>query len=323
MIFLAKIFCTFDIIYYLCGIIIQESLIVKMNEDQILHNTEVQGRQEHLYLSNENPIYTQSSGLGMETYRQSQAQAAALQSLAVCPVCGSSLPEGADYCENCRKYVKNDVCSFCGAPFPGDGAYCPECGSPRGGIVCPECHTLNEFAFCKKCGFPLTAEAREQMSYLHQTPEYRHLQSLTTELSRLDNVVPYVSEADQERSRANEILRTRVLRMLAEDKGEKIEEISPRKEERMTESQLETKKMDLARMITEALGEMSTKPQPSPVKARNYAMAMKPSGVRLVWVCNYKHAMHSGPCGCAKPHLGGRWVILGHTPTGNNTTTKD
>lgn len=292
-----------------------------MNKDQTLSNPEVQKKQEHLYLQNENTTYTQSQGLGISSF--AQPAAADTQSLTVCPVCGSTLPEGADYCENCRKYVKNDVCSFCGASFGGDGAYCPECGSPRGGIVCPECHTLNEFAFCKKCGFPLTLEAREQMEYLHHTPEYHKLQQLTNELSRLENIVPFSSEDDQERSKANEILRTRVLRMLAEDQGEQVPDIPPLKTERMTDSQLETKKMDLARMITECLGELSTQPQPSPVKARNYAMAMKPSGVRLAWVCNYKHAMHSGPCGCAKPHLGGRWVILGHTPTGHITTTKD
>lgn len=292
-----------------------------MNEDQTISNLEMQKRQEHLQLQPENQQYSQSRGLGMNDYAQTAPQAT--QSLTVCPVCGSALPEDADYCENCRKYVKHDVCSFCGAAFEGDGAYCPECGSPRGGIVCPECHTLNEFAFCKKCGFPLTAEAKEQMEYLHHTPEYQKLQKLTNEMARLGNVEPFYSEADQERCKANEVLRTRVLRMLAEDKGEETPEIAPLKAERMTEAQLETKKMDLARMISEALGEMSTKPQPSPVKARNYAMAMKPSGVRLAWVCNYKHAMHSGPCGCAKPHLGGRWVILGHNTSGNITTTKD
>ena len=292
-----------------------------MKEDQTINKQEVQKKQENLYLQKENTTYSQSQGLGIDSIAQSAPSAT--QSLSVCPVCGSTLPEGADYCENCRKYVKNDVCSFCGAAYGGDGAYCPECGSPRGGIVCPECHTLNEFAFCKKCGFPLTMDAKEQFEFLHHTPEYKKLQQLTNELSRLENIVPFSNDAEQERCKENEILRTKVLRMLAEDRGEQVPVVRPLKTERMTESQLETKKMDLARMITECLGEMSTAPQPSPVKARNYAMAMKPSGVRLAWVCNYKHAMHSGPCGCAKPHMGGRWVILGHTPTGNNTITKD
>jgi hypothetical protein len=41
-------------------------------------------------------------------------------------------------------------------------------------------------------------------------------------------------------------------------------------------------------------------------------MAQKPVGVRLAWKCNYKQALHSSPCGCAKPQMGGQWVILGH-----------
>jgi hypothetical protein len=61
----------------------------------------------------------------------------------------------------------------------------------------------------------------------------------------------------------------------------------------------------------EILDRMAVPALPSPIKARNYAMAQKPAGVRLTWVCNWKHAMHSSPCGCAKPQLGGKWVILG------------
>jgi hypothetical protein len=40
-------------------------------------------------------------------------------------------------------------------------------------------------------------------------------------------------------------------------------------------------------------------------------MACRPQGVRLAWECNFKHALHSSPCGCAKPQLGGKWIILG------------
>ena len=63
-------------------------------------------------------------------------------------------------------------------------------------------------------------------------------------------------------------------------------------------------------MLNELLDKFAIKPTPSPAIARNYAMASKPAGVRLAWVCNYKHAMHSSPCGCAKPQLGGKWIIL-------------
>ena len=131
-----------------------------MNEDHTISNSEVQQRQEKLYRIQENISNANLDGAGQYLYAQAQAEPTPQQGASLCPVCGSVLPQGADYCENCRRYVKNDVCSFCGAPFPGDGAYCPECGSPRGGIVCPECHTLNEFAFCKKCGFPLTTDAK-------------------------------------------------------------------------------------------------------------------------------------------------------------------
>jgi hypothetical protein len=65
---------------------------------------------------------------------------------------------------------------------------------------------------------------------------------------------------------------------------------------------------------------MATPPMPSPAKVRNFAMAQKPVGVRLGWQCNYKHALHSSPCGCAKPQLGGKWVILGHN---SNQVIKD
>ena len=148
-----------------------------MNEDQTINNLDVQQQQKQLYRTHKNTIDAESQSLGNYEYAQVQTGPNQQQGAGLCPVCGAVLPQGAD-CENCRKYVKNDVCSFCGAIFDGDGAYCPECGSPRGGIVCPECHTLNEFAFWKKCGFPLTAEAKEQLEYLHHTPEFKHLQQL-------------------------------------------------------------------------------------------------------------------------------------------------
>lgn len=292
-----------------------------MNEYHTINDMQAQDMQDKLYRT-QTP-QQQARPLTDGQYLMEDEHPMAEQQEGVCPFCGSVLPPGADYCENCRKYIREDVCSFCGAAMISEGAYCPECGSPKGGLVCPECHTLNEFAFCKKCGYPLTPGAMEQAEYLRSTPEFKRLQALTTEMSRLDNVEPFSSDTDQENTTANERLRIRVLRMLAEDKGEQAPELTPRKSERMTAMQLETKKMDLARLISEALGELAAKPQPSPVKTRNYAMAMKPAGVRLAWVCNYKHAMHSGPCGCAKPQLGGRWVILGHKDSGLNTTTKD
>lgn len=43
---------------------------------------------------------------------------------------------------------------------------------------------------------------------------------------------------------------------------------------------------------------------------RNYVAARRMAGPKLAWLCNYKHALHSGPTGCAHPELGGKWVIV-------------
>ena len=97
-------------------------------------------------------------------------------SKATCPHCGAEIDPDADFCEVCHHYIKKDVCSYCGAHLEGSEAYCPECGSPRGGMVCPTCHTLNDFAFCKKCGTALTKEARQLVKQLQQDiAEYQRI----------------------------------------------------------------------------------------------------------------------------------------------------
>ena len=71
--------------------------------------------------------------------------------------------------------------------------------------------------------------------------------------------------------------------------------------------------------ISMLLEKLQMPPMPSSAKARNYAMATKPEGLRLGWICNYKNALHSGPCACAKPQLGGKWIVL----SGKNEKTND
>ena len=228
-----------------------------------------------------------------------------------CPHCGADVDPDADYCEVCHHYIRTEVCSFCGSHLAGSEAYCPECGSPRGGIVCPVCHTLNSFAFCKQCGNALTEEAKLMVKELQQNPEYKELQDLVAEYSQLDDMVPYSSERDIVREKLNTQLRERVLKLLAEDRGIQNPEIPVKKTKRMTKEELNEKKAEKIRELSSVLDKFAIPQQPSPVKARNFAMACKPVGVRLAWVCNYKHAMHSSPCGCAKPQLGGKWVVLG------------
>ncbi len=227
-----------------------------------------------------------------------------------CPNCGAEIDPDADFCEVCHHYIRTDVCSFCGAHLSGQEAFCPECGSPRGGIVCPVCHTLNDFAFCKQCGTALTEDARQLLAELQMTPEYKEMQALAKELEELDMSLPISSEKDLVREQLNRQLRERVLKLLAQDKGSTTPVVE-KPSKRVSKEELDAKKNVRVDRLTELLEKMAQAPQPQPAKVRNYAMACKPQGVRLAWECNFKHALHSSPCGCAKPQMGGKWIILG------------
>lgn len=228
-----------------------------------------------------------------------------------CPNCGTEMDIDADYCESCHIYVKREICSFCGAHLTGMEGFCPECGNPLGGLVCPVCHTMNDFAFCKQCGTPLTDEAKEMQHQLHNTPEYRKLSMLVKEMGELEKIIPYTSEREIEKEKQNNELRKRVLTLLAEDMGNSHPVIEERKSKRTTIENLKRQKTEVQLNLSKALSKLETNPTVKPSQARNYAMATKPAGVRLGWVCNYKHALHSSPCGCAKPQMGGKWVVLG------------
>jgi len=227
-----------------------------------------------------------------------------------CPNCGAELDPDADFCEVCHHYIRTDICSFCGSRLSGYEAFCPECGSPRGGIVCPVCHTLNDFSFCKQCGTALTDEARKLLAELQMTPEYKEMQALAKELQELDMQLPYANEKDQIREQLNNKLRERVLTLLAQDKGFTATVVE-KPSKRIPKAELDRKKNDRVNRLAELLEKMAQVPQPQAAKVRNYAMACKPQGVRLAWECNFKHALHSSPCGCAKPQMGGKWIVLG------------
>ena len=228
-----------------------------------------------------------------------------------CPNCGANLEAGSDFCESCRRYIKYDVCSFCGARLSGGEAFCPECGNPKGGIVCPICHTLNDFSFCKQCGTALTEEARTLMQQVHELPEFKEMQKLAIEIQQLEQTIPYTSERDLLKDQRNIKLRERVLTLLAQDRGIANPVIMDSENKRLSKDEYEAKKRERLIQIAAILEKMAQKPQPTSAQVRNYAMACRPQGVRLAWECNFKHALHSSPCGCAKPQMGGKWLILG------------
>ena len=236
-----------------------------------------------------------------------------------CPNCGAEIDADADFCETCHHYIRTDVCSFCGAAVTSHDAYCPECGSPRGGIVCPTCNTLNDFSFCKQCGSALTEEARVLMAELQKTPEYKEMERLSAELQKLDMILPLASERDVQREVANNQLRQRVLMLLARDMGTEPSQTGdgvlgdglPRGSKRLPKEELDRQREERLAQLSALLEKLAQPAQPQPAKVRNYAMACKPQGVRLAWECNFKHALHSSPCGCAKPQMGGKWLVLG------------
>lgn len=238
----------------------------------------------------------------------------------ICPNCGSEMDADTDFCEACHSYVRHDICSFCGADLDSQDVYCPACGSPRGGIVCPVCHTLNEFSFCKQCGSALTEEAKHLVAEIKEIPQYQELVKAAMDYNELEMQLPILSERDMQREKASEDFRERVLRLLAQDSGIENVVIAPAGNKRIMKDELDVRKEEVKRKITELLNNMAIPPQMQPAKVRNYAMAQKPIGVRLAWQCNYKQALHSSPCGCAKPQLGGKWVVLGH---GINADIKD
>jgi predicted amidophosphoribosyltransferase len=228
-----------------------------------------------------------------------------------CPFCGSEIDPDADFCEACHRYIRKDICSYCGAKLTGNEAYCPECGSPRGGLVCPTCHTMNDFAFCKQCGTPLTEDAMMLMEQVREMPEYVEMKKLADDLQEMDLMIPYASEREKFQEDERSKLRERVLTLLAQDRGTPNPIIPELENKRLSKEEYDQKKQEYLEKISNLLDKLAQQPQPRPAQVRNYAMACRPQGVRLAWECNFKHALHSSPCGCAKPQMGGKWVILG------------
>ena len=252
--------------------------------------------------------YALESSTIQEPIRQDQVKMT--NTMSICPYCSSNIDADADFCESCHRYIRADICSYCGTALNGSEAFCPECGSSKGGIVCPICHTMNDFAFCKICGTPLTENARSIVNEVSEHPDYIQLLNSVQEFKRLNMCLPYESDRDIVKEQINNKLRERVLKLLANDRGDTSVEIDKRTSKRMSVAQLDDQKADVMQQITFLLEKLALVKADTPTKARNYVMATKPAGIRLAWICNYKNAMHSSPCGCAKPHLGGKWIIL-------------
>lgn len=231
---------------------------------------------------------------------------ASLLSSSVCPNCYQPLDADADYCEYCHTYVCKDRCSFCGAEVVEQDAYCPDCGTSRQGILCPVCHTKSYFSYCPVCAIPLTTEAVKQREAAKKEPIWKYLESQIVVLEKLMKKIPVDTERQMERNAANEELCQRVRLLL-----DGIEEKSPERSSKQETSddlanEIAHQREELQRLLdSQEVGE-----QQNPIHTRNYVMAHKPPTTLLGWKCNFKHVVHSSPCGCSCPQMGGKWIVL-------------
>ena len=150
-----------------------------------------------------------------------------------------------------------------------------------------------------------------RIRYISLNPNQQE-QKLADGLQEMDLMIPYASEREKLRDEENNKLRERVLTLLAQDRGTPNPIIPESENKRLSKEEYDEKKRQYLDKISALLDKLAQQPQPGPAQVRNYAMACRPQGVRLAWQCNYKHALHSSPCGCAKPQMGGKWVILGN-----------
>lgn len=225
----------------------------------------------------------------------------------VCPHCGQTLDLLADYCEHCKSYVCVNRCSLCGASMAETDDFCPECGSSRQGVICPACHTRSPFSFCRVCGIPLTEAAMAESRRIHAEPMWQQMDKLATELDELMKVIPADTPRQADRWQQNEELCRRVRNLLGTQSaggrevtlrlGETSETIAGR---------IAAKRRELQQM----LDTITAQPGENPVHTRNFVMARKPASTRVGWKCNFKQVIHSSPCGCSCPQLGGGWVVL-------------
>ncbi len=235
----------------------------------------------------------------------------------LCPHCSQPLDLLADFCEHCKSYVCPQRCSFCGASIAETDAFCPECGASREGVICPACQTRNPFSYCRVCGIPLTEEAIHQSKLAHEEPMWKQMEELSTELEILNKIIPADTNRQIDRNQQNEELCRRVRDLLGQEHpANRRSDITLRLGE--TSEEIEGRIAAKRKELQDLLDAIAVQPQENPVLTRNFVMARKPVSNRIGWKCNFKQVVHSSPCGCACPQLGGKWVVLG-----NDTKVED
>lgn len=259
---------------------------------------------------------------------------ASLASTSHCPKCNAKTIPQADICESCGAWLLEDSCKFCYGKITPEDKYCPECGNPAGGITCPKCGLLSNFDFCSNCNTPLTSLADEQLLKLQADPEQVQMQKLCKEIqqaeSEMKELGALAAEQPQLQSKEEEEreLRRAMLRNIdsyiktvdpkrrEESKLQPPQKTSPSPKESLRDSlktaqdtanrknEIEKKKREAAEKLK---GADSIK-FPDPQNARRFFSATKPA-LPCRWHCNFADYIHPDPSNCARPDLGGRWII--------------
>ncbi|MFH0736880.1 MAG: zinc ribbon domain-containing protein [bacterium] len=264
----------------------------------------------------------------------------------MCPVCKAEVYLGADICEVCGAWLLEGKCKFCYAEITENEKYCSECGNPTDGIVCPNCGTNNIFDFCKKCNTPLTEAAHKELEKVKANPFFQNIFKLNQELQNLSKdeineieIKNQINEAErkiaEEQKKIDEAEKKekQIEKMLRLEqflnKSSQTEQKATRLEQKPQKSfiseehikQLERVKQNLAgyehrkvnkenkqRDIQAQLNQMAQLTFSTGQEARRFFDASRPSS-SYVWECNFVHYVHPKPSDCARPELGGKWVI--------------
>jgi len=246
-----------------------------------------------------------------------------------CPNCNALTYPGADICEACGEWLLPGKCRFCYSSIKPDDAFCPECGNPAMGIICPKCGTKNFFDFCKKCNTPLSESAQNAIRAAQQNRVLQDFLRLQFEAEKIKAEIeknsplpepiktPEQLKAEQEKAEKRAILLQ--IQALKEQNSTKKEVPTPAAKPKPLFSEEDKKRLDAAinrkkeleqkqQELINKLSSAQNQTFETPQQARCFYNANKPAS-NLMWECNYVHYVHPGPHDCARPDLGGKWII--------------
>ncbi|MHC1738237.1 MAG: zinc ribbon domain-containing protein [Ignavibacteriaceae bacterium] len=246
-----------------------------------------------------------------------------------CPKCNAITYPGADICEVCGEWLLPGKCRFCYASISDQDIFCPECGNPSAGITCPKCGSKSFFDFCRKCDTPLSEEAFQALEAAKENTALQDFILLQKEAEKLKEEIAKGTTAEPAKTPAQlkeekEKAEKRAILLQIEELNKKTTTQNEKPKTKPAPpkslfSEEDKKRLDAAinrkneldkkqKELIQKLDSMQNQTFETPQKARCFFNANKPAG-NLIWECNYVHYLHARPQECARPDLGGKWII--------------